>query len=162
MGTTSIDATRCATHVRRTVSHLHRKLRPSLQHAGISTAKLSVVGQILRARHITPTELAAREGVKIQTLTRLLSELEADGWLHRVPDESDGRQSLLSITSVGKKRLADVGRATDSRLAAAIQETLQAADVELLLRACDLLERLDEALGGGGASERDGRRALKP
>src|ERR1035438_5058183 len=106
-------ATHCATQVRRTVSHLHRKLRPSLQQAGISMAKLSVVGQVFRAGQITPTELAAREGVKIQTLTRLLSELEADGWLGRVPHESDGRQFLLSVTPIGRKRLAKAGQASD-------------------------------------------------
>ena len=148
MGMTDFDAAHCATQVRRTVSHLHRKFRPSLQQAGISMAKLSVVGQIFRAGQITPTELAAREGVKIQTLTRLLSELEADGWLRRVPHESDGRQFLLSITPLGKKRLAEVGRSTDATLAKVIQATLQAADVDLLQRACVLLERLDQSLGG--------------
>ena len=110
-------------------------------------AKLSVVGQLLRAGRITPTELAAREGVKIQTLTRLLSELEADGWLRRVPDESDGRQFLLSITPFGKKRLAEAGRSSDASLAKVIEATLRAADIDLLLRACTLLERLDESLG---------------
>lgn len=141
------DATYCATQVRRAVSHLHRKLRPTLQQAGISMAKLSVVSQLLRAGRITPTELAAREGVKIQTLTRLLSELEVDGWLRRVPDESDGRQFLLSITPLGKKRLAEAGRSSDASLAKVIQATLRAADIDLLVRACILLERLDESLG---------------
>lgn len=145
------DATYCATQVRRAVSHLHRKLRPALQQAGISMAKLSVVGQLLRAGRITPTELAAREGVKIQTLTRLLSELEVDGWLRRVPDESDGRQFLLSITPLGKKRLAEAGRSSDASLAKAIQATLRAADIDLLMRACVLLERLDESLGDSPA-----------
>lgn len=123
-------------------------------------AKLSVVGQIFRAGRITPTELAAREGVKIQSLTRLLSELEADGWLRRLPHESDGRQFHLSITPLGRKRLAEVGRATDGPLANVIQATLQAADVDLLLRACVLLELLDESLGGA-LDGSEARRALK-
>jgi len=135
-------------------------LRPTLLQAGISMAKLSVVGQVLRAGQITPTELAAREGVKIQTLTRLLSELEADGWLRRVPHESDGRQFLLSITSLGTKRLAEAGLASDAALAKAIQTTLQAGDVDLLLRACVLLERLDESLAGAMAGS-EPRRATK-
>ena len=160
MEPTKSNATRCATQVRRTVSHLHRKLRASLQQAGISMAKLSVVGQAFRAGRITPTELAAREGVKIQTLTRLLSELEADGWLRRVPHESDGRRFLLSLTPIGRKRLAEAGQASDASLAKIIQTTLQAADVDLLLRACVLLERLDESLGGAVDSSAP-RRAVR-
>jgi DNA-binding MarR family transcriptional regulator len=70
-----------------------------------------------------------------------------DGWLRRVPDESDGRQFLLSITPLGKKRLAEAGRSSDATLAKAIQATRRAADIDLLVRACVLLERLDESLG---------------
>ncbi|MGH8821338.1 MAG: MarR family transcriptional regulator [Rhodoferax sp.] len=110
-------------------------------------AKLNVIGQIYRAGSITPTELAAREGVKIQTLTRLLAELEAEGWLTRVPDASDGRQSLLSMTPLGKKRLAGASRASDALLARIIGATLSADERTLLLRACVLLEGLGEAFG---------------
>ncbi|MBS0519366.1 MAG: MarR family transcriptional regulator [Proteobacteria bacterium] len=141
-------ADRCAAEVRRTVSQLSRKLRPSLQRDGISMAKLSVIGQVHRAGRISPTELAAHEGVRLQTLTRLLAELEADGWLLRTPHETDGRQSLLSLTAQGKKRLADAARASDASLAQAIGDTLDPEDQAALLRACKLLDRLDAALSG--------------
>mgnify|MGYP001545815334 FL=1 len=149
ISTTKIDpgATLCATRIRRTVSHLYRRLRPSLLRDGISMAKLNVIGQIYRAGTITPTELAAREGVKIQTLTRLLAELEAEGWLSRVPHASDGRQSVLSMTAPGKKRLAAAFRDSDASLARIIDASLSADERTLLLRACVLLEGLGEAFG---------------
>jgi DNA-binding MarR family transcriptional regulator len=142
------SAARCAAEIRRTVSHLHRKLRPRLLRDGISMAKLNVIGQINRVGRITPTELAAREGVKVQTLTRLLAELEADGWLSRLPHESDGRQTVLSVTRQGTKRLTEAARASDLALAEIIETTLTAGDRVLLLRACVLLDGLDAALGG--------------
>lgn len=138
----------CATQIRRTVSQLHRKLRPGLQPDGISLAKLSVIGQVNRIGRITPTELAALEGVKIQTLTRLLAELEADGWLSRVPHESDGRQSLLAMTPQGKKRLEKAAQASDASLAKVIETNLTADERALLLRACSLLDGLHDALAG--------------
>jgi DNA-binding MarR family transcriptional regulator len=109
-------------------------------------AKLSVIGHINRVGRLSPTELAAREGVKIQTLTRLLAELESEGWLLRIRDESDGRQSLLSLTMQGKKRLKDAAREKDASLAKIIAATVSASDRSVLLRACLLLDSLDEAL----------------
>jgi DNA-binding MarR family transcriptional regulator len=136
----------CAKAVRRTVSSLARKLRPRLRSDGISVAKLSVIGQVHRAGALTPTELAALEGVKLQTLTRLLSELETDGWLLRTRDETDGRRSLLSLTPSGAKRLFASVRDRSERLARLIESILSVAERSQLLLGCALLERLDGAL----------------
>jgi DNA-binding MarR family transcriptional regulator len=136
----------CAKTVRRTVSQLARKLRPSLRGDGISVAKLSVIGQVHRAGTLTPTELAAREGVKLQTLTRLLADLEAGGWLQRTRDRADARRSLLTMTPRGTKRLFEAARDTSDRLTRLIELHLSVAERSLLLAGCALLERLDAAL----------------
>lgn len=159
--TSASDTLRCASQLRRTVAHLYQSLRPGLRQAGISMAKLSVVGQVFRAGALTPTELAAREGVKIQTLTRVLAELEAEGWLRREPHAADGRQSLLSLTPFGKGQLAKVGRASDAALTEAMQATLQPEDLALLQQACVVMERLDAALAQAfeRADSRSGEKA---
>jgi DNA-binding MarR family transcriptional regulator len=136
----------CAKTVRRTVSQLARKLRPGLRGDGISVAKLSVIGQVQRAGALTPTELAAREGVKLQTLTRLLADLEAGGWIKRTRDQADGRRSLLAMTPRGTKRLLEAARDTSDRLTRLMELHLSVAERSLLLAACALLERLDAAL----------------
>jgi DNA-binding MarR family transcriptional regulator len=145
----------CAVTVRRTVTPLARKLRPNLRSDGISVAKLSVIGQIHRAEALTPTELAALEGVKLQTLTRLLSELESGGWLRRTRDAADGRRSLLSLTPMGSKRLVEAARDKHDRLARLIERHLSVAERSQLVAACALLERLDVAL----SADPDGARA---
>lgn len=136
----------CATTIRRTVSRLCRKLRPSLRQDGVSLAKLSVVGHIHRLGTTSPTEIAAYEGVKVQTLTRTLAELESAGWLVRERDASDRRQSRLTLTPHGRRRLADSAKASDAGLAAVIVATLTASERRLVLRACQLLDALDDAL----------------
>jgi len=146
MQITPSDSALCAQTVRRTVSQLARKLRPGLRADGISVAKLSVIGHVYRAGSLTPTELAAREGVKLQTLTRLLAELEAGGWLQRTRDRADGRRSLLAMTPRGTKRLFDAARDTSDRLTRLIELHLSVAERSLLLAGCALLERLDAAL----------------
>lgn len=127
---------------------LARRLRPSLQGDGISAAKLSVIGQLYRVGPMTPTELAAREGVKLPSLTRLVAELEDDGWLARKSHISDGRRSLLGLTALGKKRLVAAAQAADAPLADAIANTVSADERVVLQQACALLERIGAALGG--------------
>ena len=78
---------------------------------------------------------------------RMLAELESEEWLVRAPHESDGRQSLLSLTPQGRKRLADAAKASDAALAKIVEATLSVEERRLLLRACELLDGLDEALG---------------
>ncbi len=141
------DPTACAQNLRHTVSQLARKLRPNLRHEGIGAATLSVIGQIDRAGRLTPSELAHREGVKIQSLTRLLNELELLDWIRRERDPRDRRRSWLSLTRSGRRTLAMEATEHDRRLAELIAALLDGEERELLMRACLLLERLDKALG---------------
>jgi DNA-binding MarR family transcriptional regulator len=114
---------------------------------GISVAKLSVLGQLHRLGPLTPSELARRERVKLQSLTRLLAELEADGWLSREVHEGDRRQSVLTLTPLGVKALtADVQR-REASLVAAIGAVLSETEQVQLLRACALIDRVAESVG---------------
>jgi DNA-binding MarR family transcriptional regulator len=141
-----LDSAHCAIRLRGAVTLLTRRLRPALQQGGISVAKLSAIGQLYRAGPSTPTELAAREGVKLQSLTRLLAELEDDGWISRKAHASDGRQSLLSLTRLGSKRLAAAIHAGEASLAKVIEATLGEHERAVLLQACTLIEGISEAL----------------
>jgi len=107
-----------------------------------------VLGALYRRGPMTPTELAAHERVKLQTLTRLLAELEADGWVVREADPADGRRSVLSLTRLGVRQLtADVQR-REASLASAIGSALTPAQQAHLLKACEALDAVTEALGG--------------
>ena len=141
------DPAVCAQNLRGAVSRLARKLRPSLRQEGIGAATLSGIDQIYRAGRLTSSELAHREGIKIQSLTRLLNELEILDWIRREPDARDRRRSWLSLTRSGQRTLAMAATEHDPRLADLIANLLDAEERDLLMRACSLLERLDKALG---------------
>jgi DNA-binding MarR family transcriptional regulator len=115
----------------------------------LSTAKLAVLAQIHHRGPMTPTELAARERVKLQSLTRLLAELQADGLLARAPHDADARQSVLTPTGAGRARLKAVARLREASLEAAIGARLSASEIATLRKACDLIDEvaahLDEA-----------------
>jgi DNA-binding MarR family transcriptional regulator len=135
-----------ALRLRASVSHLSRQLRAALPGNSISVAKLSVLGHLHRLGPLTPSDLARRERVKLQSLTRLLGELEADEWLLRRAHPRDARQTILSLTRSGVKALsADVHR-REASLVAAIASTLSAVEQAQLLNACELIERVADAV----------------
>jgi DNA-binding MarR family transcriptional regulator len=144
---TKVSPRHCALRLRATVSQLTRQLRAALPADGISVAKLSVLGQLHRLGPLTPSELARRERVKLQSLTRLLAELEADGWLSREVHAEDRRQSVLTLTPLGAKALtADVHR-REASLVAAIGAVLSETEQAQLLRACALIDRVADSVG---------------
>ena len=129
------------------MAQLARELRSgSASPEGPSVAKLSVLGQLHRHGPSTPTALAALERVKPQSLTRLLAELEAEGWAARSPHPSDGRQWLLSLTPEGVRRLKALMRSREAALAGVIGATLDAGQQALLLEACRLIDGIAAAL----------------
>lgn len=150
MHTKPFDADACALRLRTAVMHLSRHLRAGMQRDGLSVAALSTLGQLHRGGTLSPTELARREGVKLQSLTRLLAELEAQGWIERTVNAADARQSLLALTTQGKRRLAAAARAGEVPLAQAIATRLTDPQQALLLRACAVLETLGDALQDDG------------
>lgn len=146
MSSTSPDPALCAARLRSAVSQLARQLRGATPD-GPSVAQLSVLGQLHRQGPSTPTALAALERVRLQSLTRLLATLEAEGWIDRSAHPSDGRQSLLSLTPEGRRRLQALMRAREAALAAAIA-ALGAEQQALLMQACGLIDGLAASLDG--------------
>ena len=147
------DPAQCASRLRASVSLLSRQLRSGgAGPDGPSVAKLSVLGQLHRHGPCTPTALAGLERVKLQSLTRLLAELEAEGWIGRAPHPSDGRQWLLSLTAEGVRRLKALMRRREAALAEAIGATLDVGQRALLLQACGLIDDIAAALDSDSAA----------
>jgi len=93
---------------------------------------------------MTPGEVAHRLRLQPQALTRTFAALEEQGWTKRVPDPSDGRQSLLIITATGRQALVDEMRPRDEWIAGVLEQELTPAECDLLVVAAQLLERLSE------------------
>ncbi|MDE3078346.1 MAG: MarR family transcriptional regulator, partial [Chloroflexota bacterium] len=68
-----------------------------------------------RPRHIT--ELAEIEDQTQPYVTKLVSDLEARGWVQRVRDREDERVVWVHITDSGRTALADARRAVRQMLA---------------------------------------------
>src|SRR6266700_4301083 len=102
----NVDAKHTAIRLRASLFGLMRQLRQAQPADAIGSARLGVLGALYRLGPMTPTTLAAHERVRLQTLTRLLAELEAEGWIVRTAHPDDGRQTVLSLAKLGAQRLS--------------------------------------------------------
>jgi DNA-binding MarR family transcriptional regulator len=144
------DVAHVAVRLRASVSQLMRELRVGMPAQALGGAALGVLGQLYRRGPLSPTQLAQHEGVRLQTLTRLLAELEAAGHLSRRAHPTDGRQSLLALTARGAKLLSTEAQRREGSLAGVLGTQLDVDERATLLRACALLDRIADALGGTG------------
>ena len=86
--------------------HLLRRAGEQDASAGITRARLSALSVVVFRGPLTLTALAAAEGVRPATMTRIVAGLEEAGFVRRTPNAADGRSVLLSATADGERVLA--------------------------------------------------------
>jgi DNA-binding MarR family transcriptional regulator len=110
---------------------------------GLSPTLTAALATIERHGPLTPSELAEAERVKRPTATRIAASLEADELIVRAPDPSDGRGSLLSVSSRGRALLRSLRKRKNAYLSRRLRE-LDDDDVVTLEHAAEVLERMLE------------------
>jgi len=132
-----------ATKVRRSVTHLARRLRRLRSDHGISGSKLAILGWLFRAgTPMTATDLARLERLQPQSLTRIIAELDEHTLIRRTPAVADRRQILIEITQAGQELLIVDAYRQDHWLMEAMAVKMTKAEREILAIAAELLDKL--------------------
>ncbi len=131
-----------ATRLRLAVTRTARRLR---QEAGtdLTPSLAAALATVERHGPLSPSELAAIEGVRRPTATRIVGKLAEAGLVDRAGDPSDGRVSLVSMNAAGGTLLHELRMRKNAYLARRLRE-LSADDLAALERAAEVLERLLE------------------
>lgn len=129
--------------VRRSALRLARRLRGSRSAGALSPAKVGVLAYLSRHGASSPGEIAAADAQRPQALTKVFTELEADGLISRSPNEHDGRSVVLNLTERGTAALEADMRERDEWLATALG-TLSETERGVLRLAAPLLDRLSD------------------
>jgi DNA-binding MarR family transcriptional regulator len=87
-------------------AQLQRQLGHGADEDGLTRARLSALGRLVLGGPCTLGQLAAHEGVRPPTMTRLVQSMEAAGLVARQPHPTDGRSILLHATPSGEVLLA--------------------------------------------------------
>lgn len=91
----------------------------------VSVAEAHALLELTRRAPLAQRDLAAWLRLEKSTVSRLVTQLVAQGWVRREPSAADGRVMLLSLTAEGARiagELATARRARFERLLQAIPE----------------------------------------
>jgi DNA-binding MarR family transcriptional regulator len=136
------DPATVASELRVVLGRLIRRLR-SDGHFPLSYG--AVLGRLDRHGPSTVSELAVAERMRPQSMAQTVGELEADGYVERRPDPSDGRKALVTLTPEGRSAL-DLDRAQrEGWLARVISQDFLPEEQEALGHAVALLRRLADS-----------------
>ncbi len=94
--------------------------------------------ELARANTLTQSELGARLGLEKSTVSRLVGQLEARGWLTRDRSDDDGRVALLTLSSAGRDAAEQLAMAR-ATFFAGVLERIPAGRRESVLESLSLL-----------------------
>jgi DNA-binding MarR family transcriptional regulator len=134
--------TELATRLRLAVTRLSRQLRQQAV-GGLTASQLAALATVERLGAPNLGELAAAEGVRPPSMTRLAEGLTGAGLIERVVDPEDRRVARVRLTTEGRRTLQRTRSAKTAYLARRLRK-LPAPDQEALGRLVALLEHLVE------------------
>lgn len=123
------------TRLRRVIGKLARLFNASSVSEDLTPTAASVLGLVAFRGPIGSAELADLEGLNPTMLSRVVSKLDGDGLIRRLPDPADQRAVQLEAT--------DHGREVHQRIIAARSDTVSKILADL---PPDVAEALREAL----------------
>jgi DNA-binding MarR family transcriptional regulator len=112
--------------------------------AGWTISQISAMVRVINEGPITVSALAQAEHVRPQSMTDTVVALKAKDLVVAKQDPTDGRKTLLSATAKGRRLVRSVGKSREAWLAQAIEAVLDPEEVQDLLRAVEILNRLAE------------------
>jgi DNA-binding MarR family transcriptional regulator len=117
-----------------------RYLEKHLEEAGlseISVAHGDVLFVVARAKALEVQEIAAALGKDKSTVSSIVSQLEAHGYLARARDPGDARRAIIRLTPLARRitpRMLAISRGFNARLLAGISRQERKFLEELLRR----------------------------
>ena len=123
-----------------------RRLRQAPVQGDLTLPEISALSRLDRAGPATPGQLAKVEQISPQAMGVTLSGLEERGLVKRRPDPADGRRAVMSLTEAGRRAVRDKRTARNEQLAKALSDGFTRAELQTLMAAAPLIERLGESL----------------
>jgi DNA-binding MarR family transcriptional regulator len=123
-----------------------RRIRQAPVQAELTVPEISALSRLDRAGSATPGELARVEQISPQAMGTTLGALEERGFVERRPDPRDGRRAVMSLTEAGQQAVRNKRTARTEQLAKALAAGFTGAELETLMAAAPLIERLGESI----------------
>ena len=125
---------------------LRRRLRQVPVEGELTLPETSALARLDRGGPTTASMLARIEQISPQSMGATLGALEARGLVDRRPDPEDGRRVVLSVTEAGLEVLRNKRTARIEQLSQALSAGFTPSELERLMAAAPLIERLAQSL----------------
>ena len=132
--------------LRVSIGLLTRRLRQAKADGEVTLPESSALARLDRGGPTTSGAMARLEQISPQSMGATLGGLEARGLVERQPDPRDGRRAVISITDQGRQVLRDRRDQSTQRLAHALGAGFTAPELDQLMTAAPLLERLAHSI----------------
>jgi DNA-binding MarR family transcriptional regulator len=123
-----------------------RRTRQSSVQDELTVPEMSALSRLDRGGATTPSDLARAEQITPQGMGATLSSLAQRGLVERHPDPNDGRRTFMSLTEAGRQVVHDKRSARTRQLAKILSDGFTRQELEILLAAAPLIERLGERI----------------
>jgi DNA-binding MarR family transcriptional regulator len=125
---------------------LRRRLRQVQAEGELTLPETSALARLDRGGPATPSALAKGEQISPQSMGATLGALEARGLVERRPDPEDGRQAIMSLTEAGLQTLRNRRNARTEQLAKVLSAGFTRSELQQLMAAAPLIERLAQSI----------------
>ena len=136
------SATTLARDIRALAGKLKRRLREQADVGDLTPSQTAVLLRLEKDGPATTSSLARAEGMRPQSMGAVIAVLESAGLVEGVPDPSDGRRTILSLTETCKQRIKEGRAARQDWLFRTIRARLSMQEQKQLMAAVALLQRL--------------------
>ncbi|PYY39741.1 MarR family winged helix-turn-helix transcriptional regulator [Curtobacterium sp. MCPF17_046] len=139
------DPRELAEDLRATLGALVRRLRDQVEGSDVTRSQASVLARLERDGDTTSSALARLEGIRPQSMGKIIAALEEQRLVRGRPDERDGRKTILSLTDFAVEQYRTGRLKKEDWLTQAITSTLSAEETAALAAATAMLRRLAQS-----------------
>ena len=132
--------------IRVSIGLLLRRMRQAPADGELTLPESSALTRLDRGGPATSSALARLEQISPQSMGATLSALEARGLVERHPDPADGRRVVISLSEAGLQALRNKRNARVEQLARALSTGFTDSELQQLMGAAPLLERLAQSI----------------
>jgi len=137
-------ASALAVELRTAFGRLKRKVRDEGGQHDWTPSQVAVLLRLEKDGPAAVSTLARAEGMRPQSMSAIVATLLEAGLVAGAPDQSDRRQTLMSLSKKCQKLLKDGRAARQDWLTSTIQKKLSLQEQEVLGEAIGLLAKLVE------------------
>jgi DNA-binding MarR family transcriptional regulator/N-acetylglutamate synthase-like GNAT family acetyltransferase len=122
-------------------------LREGLLHSPYSLTEARIIYELAHRDVVTAADLCRELGLDAGYLSRMVSRLEQQGLLDKIPSESDGRQRLLRLTPAGEQAFALLDQRARDEVAEMLHNLSEEEQQRLLMSMQSIESFFDQGKG---------------